>query len=771
MFETIGRQKMNTGTSFSRWDRVTGLSITLLGPVAAFRGNDPVDLGRPRMRAMLSLLAARADQVVSRDELVDGLWGDQAPPSVDSAIYTYVSSLRRALEPGRTSRSDPTVLTSAGSGYALRIEPDHVDVHQFERHLTAAHGAAPSAAIEALNFALSLWQGDPLQGVSGPFADSYRRQLLDLRLTARQKRAEVLLEAGRAAEVVVELGNLVRQHPMREDIRILHITALHRTGRRAEAREAYEEASRYTIEQLGLDPGPNLVSQYERLSTEDDRTACIPRATRRALRFTGRDAELQRLRDAVARVEAGQGGCVWLSGEPGIGKTALLREALSEAPGVKVMSAAGDVLGRRFAFRLVLRCLGVGSTASDTRSAALARRLDSIQAATGDGEDPVPYATNRIVDLVSQLSLDTPLVLVADDVHWADEGSALVLHQLIRLASHLPLLLVCAATALPDDQQSTRLRRAMTRGRGEMIRLGPLPDETAAELINDLTGAARTGPKLRKVITLCGGNPYYLKEFVEELLRENAIGVQDATAELIGTAPVRMPQPLCAAIKRRLGALSSNTVEMLRQAALLGPEFSVRDATLMTGRPAGDLVVAIEEAMASGLLVSTGTELAFQHPVVRQGLCDSMPLAVRDALHREATRAMYRGGEQPEKIARQLVATTATVDPVMIEWLKDTTASLLTTAPELLADLLTKLLTGDALEDEDRELFTTTLARLNFRLGRPTSDTALYVLARTRDTALAAEMREMLAHERGLDSNGSAGQRADKNTDARGIVQ
>src|SRR3984957_922279 len=193
------------------------LRVALLGPVRAWRGETELELGAPQRRAVLGLLAARANQSVSRDELIDGIWGDELPARSVNALHVHVSRLRAVLEPGRAHRAPGQVLLPSGRGYLLRLAPGQLDAELFAGRLAAAREsrrAGDLAAVAAsLESALGLWQGVALDGIPGPWAEIVRAGLGEQRLTATEEHIEVLLELGRPAEAARQLTGLVRGHP------------------------------------------------------------------------------------------------------------------------------------------------------------------------------------------------------------------------------------------------------------------------------------------------------------------------------------------------------------------------------------------------------------------------------------------------------------------------------------------------------------------------------------------------------------------------------
>ena len=247
--------------------------VAVLGPVRAWRGETELELGAPQRRAVLGLLAARANQAVSRDELIDGIWGDALPARSVNALHVHVSRLRAALEPGRAHRASGQVLLASGRGYLLRLAPGQLDADLFARRLAAARESRragdPAAAASALESALGLWQGVALDGIPGPWAEIVRAGLGEQRLTATEEHVDLLLELGRAAEASGQLTELVRAHPLRERFSGQLMLALYRCGRQAEALTAFAEARRVLVRELGIEPGQELRGLHARILAAD----------------------------------------------------------------------------------------------------------------------------------------------------------------------------------------------------------------------------------------------------------------------------------------------------------------------------------------------------------------------------------------------------------------------------------------------------------------------------------------------------------------------
>lgn len=307
------------------------LRVSLLGALAATLDGQELTLGPPRQRAVLAVLALRANHVVSRSELIDAVWGDEPPASADNGIHTYVAGLRRLFEPGRASRAPSSVLLSTDSGYLLRLPPGSSDAALFRTYLDEAGRLRdePAEAIAAFDLALGLWRGVALDGVPGPFAAVERARLDELRLTAVEQRAALMLSVGREAEVAAELTTLVTEHPLRERLHGLLMSALYSSGRQAEALAVFTDLRRLLVEELGIEPGPELRRIHEQLlaGRHDPHLApaspaLVPVQLPHEVRdFTGREKELAKLTELVPHDHAP--ALVVITGTGGVGKTAL----------------------------------------------------------------------------------------------------------------------------------------------------------------------------------------------------------------------------------------------------------------------------------------------------------------------------------------------------------------------------------------------------------------------------------------------------------------
>ncbi|MFD1151037.1 BTAD domain-containing putative transcriptional regulator, partial [Saccharothrix hoggarensis] len=420
--------------------------------------------------------------------------------------------------------------------------------------------------------------------------------------------------------------------------------------------------------------------------------------------FVGRTGEIALLRSLVADVRAGRGGAVWVEGDPGIGKSALLALALAgvDGDGARVAWGVADEMGRRFPLHVITECLdGVkASPASGRRGFA--------------GADAA--AVEQVVAVVEAICADAPLILVVDDLQWADDSSLLVWHRLVAVTRRLPLLLAAASRPTAGRRDLARLRRGVEARAGHVVALGPLDDADAEDLVAHVVGG-RPGPVLRGITRRAAGNPLYLREVAHGLVARGAVRVVDGVADVDPAAGDELPGSLLAAVGRSLDFLSEDARQVLRSAALLGVEFRVGELAAVTGRSVLDLASVLEEAVAGAVVVEAGEELAFRHPYLREALYGAMSAPVRAALHRQAAQALAAAGASVDRVAAHLVAEPVPVDAWVLDWLTAHHAALAARSPGIAADLLGRATDTDPADARQRTTLSTALATLRHAGG------------------------------------------------------
>ena len=392
----------------------------------------------------------------------------------------------------------------------------------------------------------------------------------------------------------------------------------------------------------------------------------------------GRARELELLAGLTAQAAAGHGSTILVEGEPGIGKSALVRAALAARPaGCQVFWGTCDELDQALPFQPLIAALHLREPSEDPRRAAIARILSGAAPADPGAAGPAALG-EQLLALIIDHCAARPAVVVIDDVQWADQASVQLLGRLARLARQVPLLLIAILRPVPHRDDLVKLRRAQNDA--VRLQLGPLPGPAVAELVAALAG----GPPGDELLAIAGdaaGNPLYLTELVAALRRA-------------GTVPRSLP----AAIASRLDFVSAPVREILRAATLLGVEFEVADLAAIAGRDLLGLASLIGEACSAGVLIDSGTRLRFRHPLIHAALYESMPGPARIASHAQAGRALAEAGVAADRVARQLLrAADAPGDragpvPALEEWalawLAGAARLLVSQAPQVAARLL-----------------------------------------------------------------------------------
>ncbi|WP_326796488.1 tetratricopeptide repeat protein [Streptomyces sp. NBC_01808] len=304
--------------------------FALLGPVRVSRAGRPLSMGSPQQRAVLAVLLLRGGRHVAVDELVDAVWGEDPPRDATGTIRTYVSRLRRALGP------DADLLRGEAGGYAVHLRAGaELDVETAARLAAEADAARAAGDVERAGElrrgALDLWDGDPLAGLPGPYAERQRTRLAEWRLSLLEGQLELDVETGRRAEAISELTALTAAYPLRERFRELLMLALYRSGRQAEALAVYTDTRRQLTDELGVEPGRELAALQQRILRGMDQPAPAPVTASVAPAqppatlpdFTGRGHVVEELGKQLVQAPHMVMAVSSVSGIGGVGKTTL----------------------------------------------------------------------------------------------------------------------------------------------------------------------------------------------------------------------------------------------------------------------------------------------------------------------------------------------------------------------------------------------------------------------------------------------------------------
>ncbi|WP_411111078.1 ATP-binding protein [Streptomyces sp. c-19] len=387
----------------------------------------------------------------------------------------------------------------------------------------------------------------------------------------------------------------------------------------------------------------------------------------------GREAELERLRALVEAVRDGEGGAIALIlGEPGIGKTVLLRETLS------IARAHGFVVSHGRAEELhelaPLASLASGLLHGDPPL------LSSTDFADLAGHhDQRIWLVERLAQLVEERSAGTPVLIAVDDVHWADPLSRFALSVMpARLLSSPVLWLL---TGRNDPELYGQGPRPTT------LPLRPLSDTALAELARDVLGGD-VPTRVAELLDGAGGNPFLAAEMLTGIAASGA----DTPVQPSGADTPEPPERLVLGVRDRLADLRPDTLHFLRIGSVLGRAFSLADAAALCGRPASGLSAEVDEALAAALLHDDGERLLFRHDLLRQAVYADLAPSVRRALHREAASRLVAAGRSSTDAVPHLLKSAEPGDQEAIGLLGTAAADVSAVMPDLAADLAVRAL-------------------------------------------------------------------------------
>ncbi|HEX2052324.1 MAG TPA: AAA family ATPase [Actinomycetota bacterium] len=406
----------------------------------------------------------------------------------------------------------------------------------------------------------------------------------------------------------------------------------------------------------------------------------------------GREEELDRLLELIHAAQKGRGGIAAIEGEPGIGKTRVLEEALetSRRAGMGVLHGSAEDLGRRRPFGPLVQCLSISTKSQDPRRAAIARMLLEDHRRDHDaGPFDVGAGTEfRVVEamleLIDEACAERPLTIAIDDVQWADPSTLVALHFLARQIQQLPLALLVACRLVPRSPELEQLLRSLEQHKAARLRLDPLDDDAVRRLVESVL-EGRAGTSLMRQVRGASGNPLYIKELLRGLRDAGEIRLCDGVHE---TTSDKLPPSLPVMILNRLTFLSPSTIETLRAASVLGRTFSVEHLALVTGRKVTLLAPDLEEALIAGILESQDGGFAFRHDLISEALYLEVPAPIRKALHTEVAWALAETGAAREAVAEHLVRGASHGDERAIVWLHETAVRMASRSPSGAVELL-----------------------------------------------------------------------------------
>ncbi len=364
----------------------------------------------------------------------------------------------------------------------------------------------------------------------------------------------------------------------------------------------------------------------------------------------GRDAELACAMAAVRELALGRAGILVVEGEAGIGKTRLVQSIVDEArdADVTVFHGHAHPFERSQSFGVVADALGLHRRPRDPATAAIGTRLDGTGRPTDAAGDLRFQVIEQIVDLVETSCRARPVLLVAEDLHWADTASLSAISSVARQLPLSPLLVVVTARPAPLSSEAARLLDDLSAAGGRTLELRPLAPADVAALARHALGAP-PGEELRALLAKAGGNPLWVVAMLGALDDD---GLLQRTGQYVDTTTTDLPASLHALVVRRLRHLPRPTRDLLQVTAVLGDDVVLRDVATVARRSPTDVVAELDDAFQAQLLDETEDRVVFRHQVVHDAIYHHVPAPSRRLLHREAALALNRCRRGPSRRGR-----------------------------------------------------------------------------------------------------------------------
>src|SRR4051812_23397603 len=645
--------------------------VRLLGPV------DVVDsagtarpLGSTLRRSLLALLALRAGEVLTGDWLLEHTWAGTPPESGLGALRFHISRLRKEL-------GDEDMIETRPGGYRLALSADQVDVLVVEEHVRAARVQTDRGlAADMYAEALAMWRGAPFTDAAPcSVLDDEAARLGELRQMITEDHFQALLDSGAGREIVADLSRATTQHPLRESLWAMLIVAQYRAGRQADALRSYEQMRAMLADSLGLDPSTELQDLQRRvlqhdpsllhdLSVESDEISTNRRPAREssptdqpsptlpsklqllanASSFVGRRTELAGAGSVLKTVSAGLARTLLLVGEPGVGKTRLAAAIAADAvardftvlygrceeglaaPYQPVVEAFGPWLAS-CADSALRRTVGRAAAALAQLWPELARRLAVTPWLSGaDPQTQRWRLFEAVAELVRSIATERPLMLVVDDIQWAEPSTLLLLAHLVRRAVPGTALVATVRPAESVADPEVLLGDLGTDRPVDVIELAGFDAAEVGELVGFHAGGRPPDALAEQLRRHTDGNPFFLTTLVAHL--EDVVFVRNSTGFWVTPGDletVGVPQGVRAVIGRRLSLLSDAARQALDVAAVAGLAFDGRTVGRVLG--AGEETVnALDEAISAGVVREEDAgRYAFVHALMRMTVLDGLP--------------------------------------------------------------------------------------------------------------------------------------------------
>ncbi|OBG34133.1 LuxR family transcriptional regulator [Mycobacterium sp. E3198] len=390
----------------------------------------------------------------------------------------------------------------------------------------------------------------------------------------------------------------------------------------------------------------------------------------------GRADELRVVGALVTAVAQGRAGVLVIEGPPGIGKSRLLTEVLAHADKCGVRSLFGEAFEYQQTvpfFSLFMATLNADPPVGDAEAL---RRM-------GGSANLRYWVVHDLADAIHAAAAETPLAIVLEDIHWADNGTLLALRSLVTARAGAPVLWVLTARTGAGGPAVQETLSVLQRANATFLRLGAMTPDSVAEMVQDAV-RARADESLLSLAAKSHGNPFLVSELVRGLGEEGRLNVSGGRAVATGD---RLPRRLGAGMQQRLDMLSEGASEVVRVAAVLPDRFSAGLLAAMLDCQPVSLLSAVEEAVRADLFVEDGAQLRFRHDLLREATRQSLPQSLRQAMERQSASVMLRMGATPAEVATQLARSAEPGDREAIDALRQAAQSVGRTDASAAADL------------------------------------------------------------------------------------
>lgn len=604
--------------------------IRVLGDLEVVVDDRQADLGGAKPRTLVGLLVAAEGRTVAIEQLIEEMWEGSPPARVEASLQTYVARLRRALDPGRTDR----IRTHPG-GYSLRQDDVEVDARVFAREVEAARAQAdPQVAVRSLTAALVRWRGEAYAGLGSAALRAEAVRLDELRMAATEDLWQLRTMVGDHAEAVGALERLVTEHPLRERLWSLLARAQYLAARQGDALATLRRAREHLAEELGIDPGPELQALEQAILRQDPTLTptpgptpaapveppplAVPVAPPETAGIFGRDAALATADALLTSVTSSRRGrVIVIEGESGIGKTRLAEEVAERARSLGVAVGRGvwesDPCPPLWGWARALGQAGV----------------DPAVLAVPGGHDAASVSFQQAEQVLRALSAGDPVMLVLDDVQWADGESLRLLRRAAAGLDAAPvLLLVLVRREATPTADLAGAVAALTRLGADRLELTGLDPAAVHQWVRRRTGVEVDDDVAAGLVERTEGNPFYVGELVRLLASDGTLSGTGAA----GWGSV--PRSVQDVVRQRLGALDPGHHPVVTAAAVAGRAFDLAVVADACGRPLSEVEDATEALQVMGLVAEEGPgRYRFSHAIARDAVYEMVSGVARSRAH------------------------------------------------------------------------------------------------------------------------------------------